>query len=111
MAGTFEIYTDNAGEYRFRLKASNGQTVLSSEGYSSKAGALNGAESVRTNCEDASCFVPVTTEGGKFRFNMKAKNNQLIGTSQSYESEAARDNGIAAIARAAKEAAVLDITT
>lgn len=35
--GKFEMYTDAAGEYRFRLKAGNGETILSSEGYSSKS--------------------------------------------------------------------------
>lgn len=45
----FEIYTDKAGEYRFRLKASNGQTIAVSEGYKTKSAAENGIESVRKN--------------------------------------------------------------
>ncbi|WP_334148766.1 YegP family protein [Microbacterium sp.] len=53
MAGTFELYTDKAGEYRFRLKASNGEVIAISEGYSSKSGALSGIESVRRNAPDA----------------------------------------------------------
>lgn len=53
MAGTFELYTDKSGEYRFTLKASNGEVIASSEGYSSKAGALAGVESVRRNAADA----------------------------------------------------------
>lgn len=53
MAGKFELYKDKAGEYRFRLKAANGQTIAVSEGYSSKASALNGVESVKTNAPDA----------------------------------------------------------
>ena len=53
MAGKFELYTDKAGEYRFRLKAGNGQVIATSEGYSSKAGALNGIESVKTNAPGA----------------------------------------------------------
>jgi uncharacterized protein YegP (UPF0339 family) len=110
MAGTFEIFTDKSGEYRFRLKASNGQVVLSSEGYKSKSAAQNGAESVQKNCEDTSAFIPIITEGGKFRFNMQAKNNQVIGSSQNYESESARDGGIAAVARAAKQAKIVDLT-
>ncbi|MDY3198652.1 MAG: DUF1508 domain-containing protein, partial [Pseudomonadaceae bacterium] len=48
MAGTFEIYQDKGGEYRFRLKASNGQSILASEGYKTKASCLNGVESVKT---------------------------------------------------------------
>ncbi len=49
----FEIYTDKAGEFRFRLKAGNGETILASEGYSQKAGCKNGIESVRKNAPDA----------------------------------------------------------
>ncbi len=53
MAGKFELYTDKAGEYRFRLKAGNGETIAVSEGYASKSGALNGIDSVRRNAADA----------------------------------------------------------
>ena len=47
----FEIYLDKAGEFRFRLKASNGETIAASEGYKSKAGCKNGIESVRKNAD------------------------------------------------------------
>lgn len=47
MAGKFEIYKDKADEFRFRLKASNGQTILASEGYEAKAGCTNGIASVK----------------------------------------------------------------
>ncbi len=57
MAGKFECYTDKAGEYRFRLKASNGNTILSSEGYKSKSGCANGIESVKKNAADPARFV------------------------------------------------------
>ncbi|MPZ26470.1 MAG: DUF1508 domain-containing protein [Micromonosporaceae bacterium] len=53
MAGKFELYNDGRGEYRFRLKAGNGEIVAVSEGYSSKAGAANGIESVRSNAPTA----------------------------------------------------------
>lgn len=109
MAGKFEIYTDKAGEFRFRLKASNGQVVLASEGYKSKASAINGAESVQNNCEDEDNFERTTTSGGQFRFNLKAKNRQVIGTSQSYAAEATRDKGIASVALAAKGAPIVEV--
>jgi hypothetical protein len=51
--GKFEVYKDKAGEYRFRLKASNGQVIATGEGYSSKAACLNGVDSVKTNAPDA----------------------------------------------------------
>lgn len=49
----FEVYLDKAGEYRFRLKATNGEPIAASEGYSSKAGCLNGIESVKKNAPEA----------------------------------------------------------
>lgn len=49
----FEVYADKAGEYRFRLKATNGQVIAISEGYSAKAGCLNGIESVKKNAPEA----------------------------------------------------------
>lgn len=53
MAGKFELYTDKAGKYRFRLKAGNGEIIAVSEAYESKAGATNGIESVKRNAQDA----------------------------------------------------------
>ena len=49
----FEMYEDKAGEFRFRLKARNGQVIAVSEGYTAKAGCLNGIESVKKNAGDA----------------------------------------------------------
>lgn len=53
----FEIYLDKAGEYRFRLKASNGENICASEGYKAKPSCLNGIESVRRNAPDAGVVV------------------------------------------------------
>ena len=49
----FEVYKDNKGEYRFRLKATNGQIIATGEGYVAKASCLNGVDSVRRNAPDA----------------------------------------------------------
>lgn len=49
----FEVYLDKAGEYRFRLKARNGEIIAVSEGYKAKASCLNGIESVKKNAPDA----------------------------------------------------------
>ena len=49
----FEVYTDKAGEFRFRLKASNGQIIAVSEGYKAIASCMNGIESVKKNAIDA----------------------------------------------------------
>ena len=53
MAGKFELYTDAAGKYRFRLKAGNGEIIAVGEAYESKASALNGIDSVKQNAADA----------------------------------------------------------
>ena len=47
----FEVYTDKAGEFRFRLKATNGQIIATGEGYKSKSGCMNGIESVKKNAD------------------------------------------------------------
>ncbi len=49
----FEVYLDKAGEYRFRLTATNGQIIATGEGYKSKAGCMNGIESIKKNAPDA----------------------------------------------------------
>ena len=49
----FEVYLDKAGEYRFRLKATNGQVIAVSEGYKAEASCLNGIESVKKNAPEA----------------------------------------------------------
>jgi len=49
----FEVYADKAGEFRFRLKATNGQVIATSEGYTTLANCLNGVESVKKNAVDA----------------------------------------------------------
>ena len=49
----FEIYKDKKGEFRFRLKAKNGEIIATGEGYASKAGCLNGIESIRKNAPEA----------------------------------------------------------
>ena len=110
MAGKFEVYKDKAGEFRFRLKAGNGETILTSEGYKAKASAMNGVASVQKNSGDEKLFDKSETAKGSFRFSMKAKNHQVIGTSQNYKSARSRDNGIAAVGRAATGAKVVDQT-
>ena len=53
----FEVYLDKAGEYRFRLKARNGEIIAVSEGYKAKASCMNGSDSVKRNAPDAEIVV------------------------------------------------------
>jgi hypothetical protein len=109
--GKFVISKRSNGEYQFNLKADNGQVILTSEGYSAKAGCDNGIASVRTNSQDADKFDRKTSSNGKPFFNLKASNGQIIGTSEMYESEASRDNGIASVKTNAPGATVDDKST
>ncbi len=104
----FEIYKDKRGEFRFRLKASNGQNILASEGYKAKSGCTNGIDSVRKNSTDDSRYERLESKSGKPYFNLKAGNNQVIGTSEMYSSTSAMENGIDSVKKNASGADVDD---
>lgn len=108
--GKFVISTRKNGEFQFNLKAGNGEVILASEGYSAKASCLNGIESVRKNASDDNRYEKKEAKNGKFFFNLKAGNGQVIGTSELYESAAGRDKGIDSVKRNAPEANVDDQT-
>ncbi len=110
MPGRFEVYKDKAGEFRFRLKAANGQNFLSSEGYSAKASCLNGVESVKKNSQSPDRFTKKKTPSGKFRFNLTSSNGQVVGTSQSYSSESGCSNGMKSVAECSPGASTDDQT-
>jgi len=106
----FEVYQSGKNnEFRFRLKADNGQTILSSEGYTTKASCLNGIDSVRKNAADPKRFNKTTTPTNMFRFSLTAANNQIIGVSQNYKSESGRDNGIESVKRNAPNAEIKEV--
>ena len=102
----FEVYTDKKGEFRFRLKASNGQAILASEGYKAKPSCLNGIESVRKNSQDDSKYERLQSKSGKPYFNLKATNGQVIGTSEMYESTSGMENGITSVKKNAPNAEI-----
>ncbi|MHB1107978.1 MAG: YegP family protein [Lutibacter sp.] len=104
----FEIYTDKKGEFRFRLKASNGQAILASEGYKAKTSCTNGIESVRKNSQDDGKYERLESKSGKPYFNLKATNGQVIGTSEMYESASGMENGIASVKKNAPIAEIVE---
>lgn len=108
--GKFVITKRNNGEFQFNLKAGNGQTILASEGYTTKAACTNGIESVKTNSQDDGRFDRKESSNGKPYFNLKASNGQIIGTSEMYESVAARENGIESVKKNAPDAETDDQT-
>lgn len=106
----FELYKDKGGEFRFRLKAANGQNILASEGYKTKASCTNGIESVRNNSQEDSRYERLESQSGKPYFNLKATNGQVIGTSEMYSSFSAMENGITSVRRNAPGATIEDLT-
>lgn len=97
MAGKFVLKDAKGGKYMFNLCAGNGQPVLTSEMYNSKAAAQNGIASVGKNCTNESCFDRKVAKNGKPYFNLKSTNGQVIGSSQMYASKAAMEKGIRSV--------------
>lgn len=104
--GSFLITKRANGEFQFVLKAGNGQVILASESYTTRAACDNGIESVRKNSQEDARFDRLESKNGKPYFNLKAANGQTIGTSELYESTAARENGIESVKKNAPDAAV-----
>ena len=105
----FEITTRKNGEFQFNLKASNGEIILTSEGYTTKAACINGAESVKKNAVEEKRFEKMVAKNGKPYFTLKATNGQVIGQSQMYASERNRDNGIASVMKNAPVAEIVEL--
>ncbi len=108
--GTFELKKASDGQFYFRLKAGNGETILSSEMYKARDGATNGIESVKKNAPLDDRYEKKVSKDNKPYFVLKAGNHEIIGTSETYSSEAARDNGIASVKSNAPTAGVNDQT-
>ena len=108
--GKFVITLRKNGEFQFNLKATNGQTILTSEGYTTRAACLNGIESVKKNSLVEARFDKKVASNGKPFFNLKAANGQIIGSSQMYANEKNMLNGVASVVKNAPEAPIVDLT-
>ena len=97
MAGWYELGSNDKGQYSFVLKAGNGEVILRSEQYESKASAENGIASVQANSPLDARYDRKEASDGRPFFNLKAGNHQVIGTSQMYKDAAGRDNGIQSV--------------
>jgi len=82
----FQVFKGLDGQYYFHLRADNGEIILQSEGYTAKAGALNGEESVLHNGNDIRNFRILDAVNGAAYFTLVAGNGQTIGVSQTYAS-------------------------
>ena len=92
------------------MKATNGQVILTSEGYTTKTACMNGIESVKKNSQVEARFDKKVASNGKPFFNLKAANGQIIGSSQMYVNEKNMLNGVASVVKNAPDAPVVDLT-
>jgi len=118
--GKFVVKETKTGT-KFDLKAGNGEVIATSEVYTTEKACLNGVESVRNNCvgevEDQTVenfeqkkhpkFELYTDKSGEFRFRLKAKNGEIIATSEGYKSKASALNGIESVKKNAPDAEVV----
>jgi uncharacterized protein YegP (UPF0339 family) len=107
--GHYEFKKLDNGQYHFTLKASNGEVILSSERYASKASAINGIASVQTNSPSEKQFEVKISDDKKPYFVLKAKNNQVIGVSQMYSSLSAVKSGIQSVMKNGASTDVRDL--
>lgn len=96
------------GGYRFNLLAGNNEPILHSETYTNKAGAKRGIASVQKHAGDDKNYQRKTAKNGAPYFNLRARNNKVIGTSEMYSGSSAMENGVKAVKEAAKKANVED---
>ncbi|MHB8129526.1 MAG: YegP family protein [Mobilitalea sp.] len=107
--------------FKFDLKAGNGETIATSEVYSSEASCLKGVESVKNNAHSANLedlteepvkaatnpkFEMYTDKSGEYRFRLKARNGEIIATSEGYKAKSSCLNGIESVRKNAPEAAI-----
>ncbi len=110
MAAKFEITTRKNGEFQFNLKAANSQTILTSEGYTTKSACMNGVESVRKNSTREGAFETREAKNGQYYFVLKATNGQIIGQSEMYASASGMTGGIESVKKNAPVAEIDDQT-
>jgi uncharacterized protein len=108
MPGKFVITKTKGGEFMFNLKAINGQVILTSESYKTKASATGGIESVRKNAAKDTNFDRRTAKDGSPYFVLLAGNKEPIGKSEMYKSKSSSENGIRSVSKNAPTAKVAD---
>lgn len=110
MAAKFEIQKASNGQFFFRLKAGNGEIILSSEQYKAKASAQGGIDSVKANASDDGRYERKSSSGNQPFFVLKAANGEALGRSQMYSSAASMEKGIESVKANAPGAAVEDMS-
>lgn len=119
--GKFLVKQTKSG-FKFDLKASNGETIATSEVYTTEAACMNGVESVRKNAPAANVedqtvegftaathpkFEVYADKAGEFRFRLKARNGEIIAVSEGYKAKSSCQNGIESVRKNASDAEVV----
>lgn len=110
MSGKFEIFLGANSQFYFRLKASNGRIILQSEGYTTKDSCKKGISSVKTHAPFDKYYNREVAVNGQYYFTLKSVNNQIIGSSETYTTVEARENGINSVKTNAPDANIDDQT-
>jgi uncharacterized protein YegP (UPF0339 family) len=110
MPSSFELSKTSDGQFRFVLRGDDASALLTSETYTTKASAQGGIASVQANSATDGRYEKRTASNGAFYFVLKAANGQIIGNGRMYDSEAARDAGIAAVTTTGATTDVTDST-
>ena len=120
--GKFVIRTVNTG-IKFDLKATNGQVILTSEVYTTKAACQNGVQSIMKNAPAANAedqtvegfetmthpkFEMYQDKAGEYRFRLKARNGEIIGVSEGYTTKANCVNGVESVKKNAADAEIVE---
>lgn len=92
--GRFEVFKGMDGKNYFHLRAKNGEIVLQSQAYTTKAKATAGVTSVQTNGLNAARYTVLSAVDGRFYFTLKAANGQVIGRSQLYATKYNAERGV-----------------
>jgi uncharacterized protein YegP (UPF0339 family) len=108
MSAKFEISKSKNDKFLFNLKAGNGEVILTSQMYETKASALEGVESVKVNAPLDERYERKTSAKNEPYFNLKAANAQVIGHSEMYSSASAMEGGIASVKKNAPTATTTD---
>lgn len=108
MPAKFQLKPSGEDKFMFNLVAGNGEVILTSESYTSKANAMRGIESVKKNAPNNERYEQRTSEDGNPYFVLKAANKEVIGTSEMYSSKDAMAQGIASVQNSATHALIAE---
>ena len=95
--------------FSFSFVNSNDEVIVRSENYAAKKSALNGIESIKKNCVNDDRYEMKESKNGKFFFNIKASNGQIIGTSKLFATEEIRSANISQLKNEAIDAELLEL--